>query len=269
MIATLMIVLLFGGPSQPPNKPAADTKAEADEASAAATKLVGEYAVRLDVSSAKPLRLVPEPVQRWTNHLGRRYYGGVYVWTHEGRPEVVASVNTIFTDRRMIETEFQSLSTGRPVLSHDGKVAWEPSEAGVQFKPVSDGPKPGPTAAARLQQMRVMAAQFSVVADYGLDKEQKEDLRLLRAPVHRYESAAQGVADGGLFAFTKGTDPDALLLIEARGKGDDVQWQFAFARLNGYCALRGTRKDAEVWRVDRQSNKVNTDPKRPYFVLRK
>jgi hypothetical protein len=69
-------------------------------------------------------------------------------------------------------------------------------------------------------------------------------------PIYRYESAAQGVGDGALFAFTKGTDSDAFLLIEARGKKDDVEWQFAFARFNGSCALRADLKNKEVWQVD-------------------
>jgi hypothetical protein len=250
-------------------EPPADTKAEAAEASAIAKKLAGEFVFQLEKASDKKLKMEPEPILRWTNHLGRRFYGDVYVWTREGRPEVVASVNNVFAARRGTETEILSLSTGRPVLLHDEKVVWEPSGPCVELKPLPSVPKPGPTGAARLLQMRAMAAQFSVVADYGVNKEQKEELRLLRTPIYRYESAAQGVVDGALFAFTKGTDPDALLLVEARGKKVDVEWQFAFARLNGYCALRASLKDKEVWQVDRLSNQTNTDPTQPYFVLRK
>ncbi|VTR96171.1 Uncharacterized protein OS=Planctomyces maris DSM 8797 GN=PM8797T_23941 PE=4 SV=1 [Gemmata massiliana] len=266
MYAPLTILLLLV-PAQPPDKPAPDTKAEAEEASAVAKKMTGEYAVQLG-SAGKKLKLEPEPVLRWTNHLGRRFYGDVYVWTSDGRPEVIASVNNVFTTKRAAETEIQSLSTGRPVLSHDGKVVWEPDAPGVAFEPLPNAPKPGGTAANRLQQMRALAGQFAVTATYADDKK-GEELRLLRAPIFRYASAAQGVTDGGLFAFTKGTDPDALLLIEARGKGDEVRWEYSFARLNGYCALRGTLKDAEVWRVEKQSHAVNTDPKRPYCCLRK
>ncbi len=267
----MLLVLLGSGPAQQPtNPPAPDTKAEAEESSASAKKLVGEYVVRPEKSSDKKLKLEPEPVLRWTNHLGRRYYGDVYVWTYKGRPEAVASINNVFVPgRRTIETELQSLSTGLPVMLQDEKVVWEPSVVGVEFKPLPGAQKPAATAAARLTQMRALAAQYSVVADYGVDKEQKEDLRLMATPIFRYQSADQGVEDGGLFAFTKGTDPDALLMIEARGKKDEVEWQYAFARLNGYCALRALRKDNVVWQVERQSNQSNTDPKQPYFVLRK
>jgi hypothetical protein len=265
----LLLILLGGGPGQSPANPPPDTKAEAEEASAIAKKLAGEFTFQFDKPSNKKLRFEPEPILRWTNHLGRRYYGDVYVWTHEGRPEVVASINNVFAASRTTETEFLSLSSEFPLLSHNEKVVWEPSVPGVELKPLPNAPKPGANASNRLLQMRTLSLQFSVVADYGVDKEMKEELRLLRTPIYRYESAAQGVVDGALFAFTKGTDPDALLMIEARGKKDDVEWKYTFARLNGYCSLRGMMKDTEVWQVERQSNKTNTDKKQPYFVYRK
>jgi hypothetical protein len=265
--ATLLIlVMLGGGPAQPPGKPVADTKAEAAEASASAEKLAAEYVVQFDKS--RKLRMEPRPVLRWTNHLGRRFYGDVFVWTHEGRPEVVASVTSIYTDKTMTYTEIQSLSEGQPILSRAERAVWEPAEAGVQFRPLPGAPKPGATAGARLLQLRALAAQFSVIADYGIDKEEKEALRLLATPIFRYESATQRVVDGGLFAFTKGIDPDAFLLIEARGKKDDAEWHFAFARFNGSCRLRAALKEKDVWQVDRLPSKTISDPKQPYFNFR-
>src|SRR5262245_10085498 len=131
MNAPLAILLLLGGPAQPPATPP-DTKAEAEEARASAKKLAAEYVVTLDKSSDKQLRMEPEAVLRWTYLSGRRFYGDVYVWTHEGRPEVVASVNNVFTARRETATELLSLSTGLPLLSHDEKVVWQPAEPGVE-----------------------------------------------------------------------------------------------------------------------------------------
>jgi len=261
-------LLLASTPAQPPNNPSADTKAEAEEASAEARKLAAEYVVRFDKPEVM-LRVEPEPVLRWTNHLGRRFYGDVYVWTHQGRPEVVASVTTIFAKTRSTYTEIQSLSTGRPILSRGDKVVWEPAEPGVELKPLPGAPKPGATAGARLLQMRTLAAHFTVVADYGIDKEQKEDLRLLSTPVYRYQSPDLGVLDGGLFAFTKGIDPDAFLMLEARGKKDDAEWEFAFARFNGSCALRAVLKEKTVWEVERLSGKTLSDRKQPYFNFSK
>lgn len=267
MNTPLLVLVLLGGPAQPPNPPKvdpkADTKAEAELASAEAKKLAAEYVVRLEKSDRK-LKMEPEPVLRWTNHLGRRFYGDVYVWTHEGRPEVVASVTSIFTATTSTYTEIQSLSADRPTLTRNEKVVWEPAEPGAEFRPLPGAPKPAATPAERLRQMRTLAAQFAVVADYGIDKEEKEELRLLGTPVFRYQSAAQGVADGGLFAFTKGIDPDAFLMLEVRGKKDEGAWQYAFARFNGSCKLRAVREEKDVWQVDRLPFKTTRDPKQPY-----
>lgn len=270
MNAPLLVLLLFGqGLSQPPSRPAADkadNKAEAQEARAVAKKLAGEYVFQLDKSSGQELRLEPEPVFRWLLQLDRRFYSDVYVWTHEGRPEVVVSITNVYAARRAMETEFHSLSTGLPLMLHDGKVVWEPERPGVDFKEIPEAPSPGATAGARLPQMRTLAAQHSVVAEYG---KMKEDLRLLPAPVYRYASEKQGVTDGALFAFVRGTDPEAFLMIEARKGKDGVEWQSAFARFVGHASLRAVRDEREVWQVDALPVKDNTDPKQPYYGLRK
>jgi hypothetical protein len=265
MNAALIVLALTGGPTLPPGTPSVDTKAEAEEAGVAARTTAAEFDVRIDGTK---LRMEPVPVLRWTNHLGRRFYGIVYVWTRAGRPEVVATITTIFTNTKSTHTEIQSLSTNRPVLARGGKVVWEPASAGVGFTPLPGAPRPAATAGARLLQMKSLARQFSVVADYGFAKEQREELRLLAAPVFRYASAARGVTDGALFAFTKGTDPDAFLLIEARGKPSAPEWQYALARFSGSCALRATLRGKEVWRVGRLPGKTTRDPKQPYSNFR-
>lgn len=266
----LTILLLLAVPAQPPAK--ADTRAEEEEARALGKKLTGEYAVTLEEASTKDkkLRLEPAPVFRWLLQLDRRFYGDVYVWTNDGRPEVIASITTVFGPTQKVETEIHSLSTGRPVMSHNDKPIWEPATAGLELKPLTDAPKPAATAAARLLQMRALAAQFSVSADYGGAKEAKEDLRLLAAPIYRYASASQGVTDGALFVYGRGTDPEAFLVLEAREKKkNDPEWQFAFVRFVGHASLRAVRAEREVWRVEKLSLKTNTDPKQPYFGLRK
>jgi hypothetical protein len=137
----------------------------------------------------------------------------------------------------------------------------------VELKPIPGAPKPGPTAGVRLTQMRALAAQYSVVAEYANMK--KEDMRLLPAPVYRYASEKQGVTDGVLFAFVRGTDPEAFLMVEARTGKDGVEWQYAFARFVGHASLRAVHGDREVWQVDALPVKVNLDPKQPYFAIRK
>jgi hypothetical protein len=264
----LLVLLLVGqGLGQtPPAAENPDNKAEAAEARAVARLLAGEYVVELDKSSGVKLQQTPEPVLRWLLQFDRRFYSDVYLWTHEGRPEVVAAITNVYGARRVMETEIHSLSSGLPRMLHGGKVVWEPQRPGVEWKPLPEAPKPSATAAARLTQMRSLAAQYSVTGVYG---KMKEELRLLPAPVFRYASEKQGVVDGALFAFARGTDPDAFLLLEARQVKDGIEWQYALARFCGHCSLQVMRGGVEIWQVDVLSTQAVTDPKQPYCGLRK
>jgi hypothetical protein len=137
----------------------------------------------------------------------------------------------------------------------------------MQFQPIAGAPKPAAGAGLRLKQMRDLAAEYAVTAEYT--KDQKEELRLLTTPIYRYASPRQGVTDGALFAFARGTDPEVFLMIEARPGADGPEWQFALARFVGHASLRVMRDDREVWQVEKLPTDVNLDPKQPYFAVRK
>jgi hypothetical protein len=51
-------------------------------------------------------------------------------------------------------------------------------------------------------------------------------LRPLVKPLYRFE----GNTDGALFALVQGTDPEALVLLEARNELDGAHWEYAVAR---------------------------------------
>jgi hypothetical protein len=95
--------------------------------------------------------------------------------------------------------------------------------------------------------MKTLAADFS--ASMVEFNGQRSELRLLPQPLLRYEPQHQPILDGALFAFSLGTDPEVLLLLEARGERDRAEWQFAFARFH-FMDLKGFHKQREVWRVD-------------------
>ena len=67
-------------------------------------------------------------------------------------------------------------------------------------------------------------------------------------PIFRYESTDPQVLDGAIFAFVRGTDPELLLLIEARRTDGKAVWQFAPARMNSI-QFRLLHKSREVWSV--------------------
>ena len=73
------------------------------------------------------------------------------------------------------------------------------------------------------------------------------------------------MTDGGLFAFVQGTDPEVLLLIEARG-GKGPGWHFAAARMQN-SALQLKLDGREVWAVEKLEWSVAFDHSQPYTLF--
>jgi hypothetical protein len=73
------------------------------------------------------------------------------------------------------------------------------------------------------------------------------ELRLLSKPVHRYSDEQSGLIDGTAFIWSRGSDPEVLLLIElAQGDAGKPRWQYAFARI-GSAELHASLDGEEVW----------------------
>ena len=72
--------------------------------------------------------------------------------------------------------------------------------------------------------------------------------------------------DGGLFAFVEGTDPEVLLLIEARRGPGGPGWRFAAARMNSI-ALRLDHKGREAWSAPTLAWDRARDHSQPYTLF--
>src|SRR5262249_24920319 len=141
---------------------------------------------------------------------------------------------------------------------------WNPTKAGAKFESVPKAAAPAATPAARLRQMRELAG------DFNREREQPEQgkgvMRLLPPPIYPHGSPEMRGTGGGLFVFVEGTDPEAYLLIEARG-GDDPHWEFAFARMN-IVKFTGAYKGQAVWEVEAVSWDEVFDRQEPYAIIR-
>jgi len=213
------------------------------------------YAIsREDQPGGPPLRLREEPVLRWNNPVRKALDGAVFVWTDRGRPEVVASLYRYGTEGVFKEDhEFTSVSSSPVVAARGGSVAWAPATAGVTIKPIPGAPKPAATPAESLRQMRALARDFRASFDNPPDR---SEIRLLTQPVYRYEvpPGRTDVRDGGLFAFVHTTDPEVLLLIEAREprEGEPAQWHYSLARMsmvNMRVQLKGGERLESWWKI--------------------
>jgi hypothetical protein len=196
-------------------------------------KSVDWYEVYPDADSKELLK--PQPVLRWRNVArGQAGEAMMVFWAWHGRPVAMAS---IYPWQGMLHHEFSSLSRGATLVARDrDSIVWSPNAPGIEFKDVPEAPEPADTPAARLRQMRSLAERFNAtMTGWKGDNSDREELRLLPRPLFRYDlKDAQSVhatlVDGAAYAFAMGTDPEAVLLLEAIASGGPARWQYGLAR---------------------------------------
>jgi hypothetical protein len=211
-------------------------------------ELIARFTLSRDDGAKLPIS--NNPVLRWNNPRSEVVDGTVFVWLADGRPETIGG---IWIKDGVARVDFHSLSAARLTANLAGRQVWHPTAGGVTWRPVEQADNPAPTRAGRLQQMRKLAQEFDVHAvktapDY--DEGSIWRFRVLPRPIYRY--AEEAAADGAIFAFAQGTDPEALLLLESRETASGPRWHFTFARYCGW-ELHARRGEREVW----------TAPKRP------
>jgi hypothetical protein len=266
---SLIIVALCVGLSRaddPPATPATDQdEALRREFAQWAAKAASSYDIRRTDAPDVALTLHEEPVLKWSNPERGKIYGHVFVWTSDGRPQAVASLYKWYHPFTHSSHEFQSLSSGKLVAQREGSVVWTPVRGGVELRELPDAPPVGDTSAERLRQARSLAHHFR--ADERYREGERTPLRTLTQPIYRYDATDSLVLGGALFAFVQGTDPEALLLLEARtGEDGKASWHYALARLNR-TSMRVFYDDRELWTAPELTPMVVRDPSEPYFVV--
>jgi hypothetical protein len=193
-----------------------------------------EYTIFRDTSRTASVELRREPVLVCSNPTRLGGDGAVFVWTCRGRAEVIGTFFSFPTiGPRQLYHEFHSLSLSVLDVSRSGKHAstWTPLAPGIEMAALNGAPRPAQSAPQRLFQVCALARDFS--ASTTDRSERRLELRLLPQPIYRYESTDPDVLDGGLFAFVTSTDPEALVVIEARqpATSDTPMWKYAVCRL--------------------------------------
>lgn len=272
-----LAILLVGVGTVRAEEPA-DARTLAEREAAGVHEWTARMAGRIDVrvpaadSGTEAIRLAhtEKPLLKWSLPEVGRVYGDVYVWSHRGRPRAIASLYEWFHPHTGRTVEWVSVSN-RPLLAElDGRELWRTGPAGVEWQPIPSSPPPHRSATGRLLQMRSIARRFSARLhdDRTDEKGVEKPLRLLTAPLHRYASPEEKVLDGGVFTFVLGSDPEVLLLVEAReSEGDGAaQWQALVARMNS-SPVTVWRDDAELERFDAVPLDDLWDRTRPYCLV--
>lgn len=198
---------------------------------------------------------------RWANNSRGSEDGATLLFVSGGRPYAAACV---YPWSKRLEHDFESLSRRPIVARREGRVVWQPQEAGVSFADIPGAQAPGESPAVRLRQMKTLTERFSaVMLGWKVDNSDRENLRLLPRPLYRYEPEGGEVLDGAVFAFAMGTDPEVLLLLEAVDIGGTPRWQFAFARRTSG-ELEGRLDNKPVWTAKRFP--TQNDPAKAHYT---
>jgi hypothetical protein len=254
--------------AQPPEKDKAAPMEEPKQLNEEIEKSVNWYEVLPEEGAAKAL--TPVPVLRWRNVVrGQVGEAMMVVWPYRGRSIALAS---IYPWEGKMTHEFESLSRGRTLIARDkDRVIWAPESVGVEFKAIAKAPKPAKTPAERLRQMKAIAEGYkATMTGWAADNSDQEALRLLPRPLYRYPLKADGERDpelleGALFAYTLGTDPEVVLVLEAIGTAEKADWQCSFVRATSG-GLEVRRGGEVVWSAPKHP--ANRNPKLPHFAMR-
>ncbi len=226
-------------------------------------RMAERYEIYVQADPPKKLERVPKPVLRWTNPIRGARDGCLWLWTQNGRPEAIVSFYpSLGTDGEQWDHEFQSLSHGKLRGERNRTPFWTPEKPGTEFKILPDAPPPADTVAKRSSQIRTLAGRFSGQVTV---RDDKSALRLLTTPIFRYSDRDAGVVDGALLVFAQGTDPELLLLLEARVERDVPQWHYALARMTSM-PVEASLDERPVWAVENW-DRGNPDPRLPYLTI--
>jgi hypothetical protein len=242
----VLILTLLSRAQETPSEPAATSAEQAEESRKASAEEVQRFSFAFAGKPGAKLKLNETPVLRYTNPLRGDVHSALYIWTHEGRPEVVASVSSWYSPRRYLGLAASSLSLDKVVGLREDQLIWQPNRPGLELRPVPGARAPAATPAGRLRQMSAMAREFSAEFKREASINEGGKLRLMSRPLYRYESTSPEVQDGALFALADGTSPQLNLVIESRQTATGYEWQYALAPNNSveYHVFHGER---EVW----------------------
>jgi hypothetical protein len=198
-----------------------------------------------NLASGEEITRVENPVLRYSDPARGDVDGTLWIWGNQGRP---AAVLELFRVRGEPAYDFWygfHATTAEPFkLTAQSGQTWTPKSSDLSFLPLPATPPPADSSAGRMAQMRSLVRSFSA---HEFWQKGRHELRLLAAPVHRYEDRERGLIDGALFVIAHGTHPEATLFLEAVQGADKNEplWQFAIGR-SGAAEIVVLYNDKEV-----------------------
>ncbi|HUQ71649.1 MAG TPA: hypothetical protein VM165_19125 [Planctomycetaceae bacterium] len=242
-VATLLAICL-GMATTFGDEPETTAELAKRERLAAMTAVIDVVTLQTTGDSPKTLSRSEHPLLRYTNPVTSQFAEGIlFLWLDGKRPQ--AAVSPSCRDGGTIYWELTSLSDEPLRLTRDGVAVWQPKSGSRPSARLPGAPEPAATPSARLAQLRAQARRFV------LREERRggwQEGRLLTRPLYQWEDREHGIIDGALFGFAETTDPEVLLLIEARQPtgATTAEWWFAIAKMTSSpCVM--SLDEQEIW----------------------
>ena len=190
-----------------------------------------------------PFARLKEPVLHRIQEVEGSSKGSIFLWVEpSGRPAAICDV-FVFEERQgrySLNNEWHSLSESPLRAESPNGVLFNAAGPALEWNSIPNA-RAADTPAGRDRQARRLAERFS--ADQINRKKEHYRLRLLTTPLYRHDTIDSPLSLGGaLYAFCQQTDPELLLLIEARRSGAGYRWEYAvagFSDMNLYLRLDG------------------------------
>lgn len=204
-----------------------------ERASRATVRLISEDVATPTREQPATVEFEAQPLFRYNDQPRGFRDGTLWMWAAEGRPIALCKIEDWRDPRNgpIWITCFASLSTGLIQSKWDSGPTWVSKKPGLQFRPVEGVEAPDANEAGRLRQFKKLSERFTVSLVRAYDGvDDRQEMRRLPRPLHRYHRAEAGVTDAVLFAWTSnGTNPDAVVVFELRTSNGKNEWLYAFA----------------------------------------
>ncbi|HEY2250757.1 MAG TPA: hypothetical protein VGH74_06835 [Planctomycetaceae bacterium] len=194
-------------------------------------------------------RLVPNPVFRYADEERFIPDATLWVWTHNSRPVAFQKVEGNNHGGGQAWTIcFASLSEGLIYVDWPMGRKYAARKPGVTFSPIPKAEVPADYPRARTSQLKGLKDRFTGRLNVDGEGKGGAETRTMPKPIFEYSDSESKLPLGAIFGMTStGTNPDLLLLIEARHDGDGkLRWEYAHARMTSN-SVRVRLDDADVW----------------------
>jgi hypothetical protein len=190
---------------------------------------------------------ISEPVLRYADTTRQTYDSTLWILGTTGRPVGIVAIEHYPKNpegKRWI-CEVASLSNERISVEYGRTIDWTAKTPGLEPERLEGAPVPADQPAARLTQIKQLQQRFTAHEKASI--EGRIELRPLTKPLHRYQDAEAGIIDGAIVSFVNGTNPEVLLVLEARKTSTgSAEWQFGLVQMTGE-AVFAELDGKEIW----------------------